>query len=84
MKPLLSLAYHGTYKSIDKGVLEVITVRSIFNVITQLMKSIGALQSGYIFNYVMLSFCCVRCSVFHNIFIIKKKNHERKPNKSKI
>ena len=55
----LSLGYHTTFKTLDKGFIEIIGPAGIMQICTQTMRQVSQLQSGYIYHYAFLMLCGV-------------------------
>lgn len=56
IKFLVDLSYLGTFQSIDKGLLEVFGPKGLSGFVNALSLAIKPIQSGYIYNYLLLSF----------------------------
>ena len=69
-EPALSLGYHISFKTLDKGFIELVGPTGIMQTVRQLLHQIKNLQSGYIYHYalVMLFFvvCCTGVIVLWN------------------
>ena len=50
----LNFSYFFTYKTIDRGIIEIIGPHGITNIIRTIMKNIVVIQSGYISHYLFM------------------------------
>jgi proton-translocating NADH-quinone oxidoreductase chain L len=50
--PVLKISYFGTFKAIDRGLLEIFGGYGFNRLFSSIFKFITALQSGYIYNYI--------------------------------
>jgi proton-translocating NADH-quinone oxidoreductase chain L len=55
----LSFGYHTSFKTLDKGFIEIIGPAGIMEICTQTMRQVSRLQSGYIYHYAFLMLCGV-------------------------
>lgn len=53
-KYLLSAGYHITYKTLDKGLIEIVGPYGIINVTNKLSKVVSKIQNGYIDHYAFI------------------------------
>ena len=50
---ILQLGYHVTYKTIDRGIIEILGPFGISNMIFSISFNLNKLHSGYIYHYVL-------------------------------
>lgn len=62
--PLLNFGYEVSYKTLDKGIIEVLGPYGIINSFQRLTKSISSLQTGYIHQYAFFMIVGVTLLVF--------------------
>ena len=55
----LAFGYHTSFKTLDKGFIEVLGPTGLMAVCTNTMRQVSALQSGYIYHYALLMLCGV-------------------------
>jgi NADH-ubiquinone oxidoreductase chain 5 len=53
----LSFGYYISFKSIDKGVLEILGPSGIMQMLTHTIRQLTKLQSGFIYHYALLMLC---------------------------
>jgi NADH-ubiquinone oxidoreductase chain 5 len=50
----LSFGYHTTYKTIDRGIIEILGPYGISNVVGENSKRISSVQTGYLYHYAFI------------------------------
>jgi NADH:ubiquinone oxidoreductase subunit 5 (subunit L)/multisubunit Na+/H+ antiporter MnhA subunit len=73
VKSILKVSYEGTYKVLDKGLFDYIGSQGLFLIVQKIQKHINTLQSGYLYNYVLLSFVGLAAFSFVVFLLIKIK-----------
>ena len=55
----LAFGYHTSFKTLDKGFIEILGPTGLMQVCTNAMKQVSSLQSGFIYHYALLMLCGV-------------------------
>ena len=51
VKPTMSVGYHATYKTLDRGIIEILGPYGLATTISRIAKEFSLFQTGYIYHY---------------------------------
>jgi NADH-ubiquinone oxidoreductase chain 5 len=67
-KVILKFGYSTSYKTIDKGIIEILGPKSLVYLVTNISNQLSSLQSGFIHFYVFFMFVGVILFIFKTLF----------------
>lgn len=73
VKNILVISYQGTFKVIDKGILEYAGTRGLTKLLGNVANNIKVLQNGFIFNLRSAFFYRFSCILFYYLFVNKMR-----------